>query len=42
VLYDTNTGILSYDLDGSGAAAAVSIAQLAGIPPVAASDFLFF
>jgi Ca2+-binding RTX toxin-like protein len=41
VLYDTNTGILSYDLDGSGAAAAVSIAQLAGIPPVAASDFLF-
>jgi serralysin len=37
--YDGNTGVLSYDADGAGADAPITIAQLAG-NPVLANDFL--
>jgi uncharacterized delta-60 repeat protein len=38
ILYDTATGRLSYDADGSGAAAAALIAILTGHPMLAATD----
>lgn len=41
-LYNTNTGILSYDDDGSGAGAAVQIAQLNAGLNLSVSDFMFF
>jgi serralysin len=41
-LYDSSTGIVSFDADGNGAAAAVQIAQLNTGMILAASDFGFF
>jgi Ca2+-binding RTX toxin-like protein len=40
ILYDTATGNLSYDADGSGGGAASPIATLSGAPPLTAADFL--
>jgi hypothetical protein len=40
LLYNTGTGILSYDVDGSDAGAAVEIAQLSGRPALTAADFV--
>ena len=40
VLYDTTTGQLSYDADGSGAGAAIAFATLFGTPSLAATDIL--
>lgn len=40
LLYDTNSGLLSYDADGSGGGGAVGIVALAGQPSLQASDFL--
>lgn len=40
VLYATTLGILYYDPDGSGAGAAIALAQFAGAPVLAASDFV--
>jgi Ca2+-binding RTX toxin-like protein len=39
ILYDPHTGILSYDRDGTGAAAAVEIATLAQNLKITAKDF---
>jgi Ca2+-binding RTX toxin-like protein len=39
-LYETDTGILRYDADGSGAGAAIVIATLTGAPTVAVADFV--
>ncbi len=39
VLYNTDTGVLSYDADGTGTGAAVVIATLAGQPVLTATDF---
>jgi Ca2+-binding RTX toxin-like protein len=41
-LYDSNTGILSYDADGTGAGAAVQIAQLNAGLTLSVGDFAFF
>ena len=41
VLYNTSTGVLSFDADGMGAEAAVQIATLTGIPDLTAQDFIF-
>lgn len=38
LLYDTATGYLSYDADGSGSTAAIRFAKLNGAPKLAASD----
>ena len=38
VLYDTDSGQLFYDADGSGAAARVLVATLAGLPALTAAD----
>jgi serralysin len=38
VVYDTSTGALYYDADGSGAGAAVLVATLQGAPTVSATD----
>ncbi|HVV91822.1 MAG TPA: hypothetical protein VHD15_00240 [Hyphomicrobiales bacterium] len=40
VVYDTATGALSYDADGSGPGAAIHFATLAGHPCLTAGDFL--
>lgn len=40
ILYDTTTGVLSFDADGTGANAAVAFAQLTGIPALATTDFV--
>lgn len=40
-LYDTNTGIVSYDDDGTGAHAAVQLAQLNLGLTLTVSDFVF-
>lgn len=40
LLYNTTNGILSYDPDGTGAGAAISLAQILGAPTVAAGDFI--
>ena len=42
ILYDTSTGELSYDADGTGGAAAVKLFTLAGAPTVSASDIVLF
>jgi Ca2+-binding RTX toxin-like protein/6-phosphogluconolactonase (cycloisomerase 2 family) len=39
-LYDSSTGILSYDADGNGAGAAVQIAQLNAGLPLSVNDFV--
>jgi Ca2+-binding RTX toxin-like protein len=38
-LYDTSTGVLSWDADGTGALAPVQLATLDGTPLISASDF---
>ncbi|MBL8479413.1 MAG: calcium-binding protein, partial [Sterolibacteriaceae bacterium] len=38
ILYDTTTGNLSYDPDGTGATAATLFANLATLPAIAAGD----
>ena len=40
VVYNSVTGELSYDADGSGAGASVAIAVLASLPSLAAADFM--
>jgi serralysin len=40
-LFDTDTGVLSWDRDGTGRAAAVTVATLTGVTTLDASDFLF-
>lgn len=42
VVYDPATGILSYDSDGSGPAAAIQIAKLKVHTSLAASDFIIY
>lgn len=42
ILFDTATGALSYDADGSGAGAAVQFATLTGVTSLSASDFEVF
>jgi serralysin len=39
VIYDTSSGRLYYDQDGTGAAPALIMATLQGAPPLAATDF---
>jgi Ca2+-binding RTX toxin-like protein len=41
-LHDVNSGIVSYDADGTGAGAAVQLAQLNPGLTLAAGDFIFF
>ena len=41
MLYETDTGRLYWDVDGTGAQAAVLIARLTGAPTVTAQDFIF-
>jgi Ca2+-binding RTX toxin-like protein len=38
VVYNSSTGALYYDADGSGAGAAVLVATLQGTPTVSATD----
>ena len=40
VLYDTASGNLYYDADGSGFDAAILVASLAGMPAITAADIL--
>ncbi len=40
LLYNTTTGVLSYDANGNAAGAAVQIATLSGAPALTATDFL--
>lgn len=40
ILYNDGTGEVSYDIDGSGAAAAVVFAVITGAPTLTASDFV--
>ncbi|MGC5198298.1 hypothetical protein ACLD7X_016095, partial [Aphanothece microscopica RSMan92] len=40
MLYATGFGILYYDPDGSGAGAAIALAQITGAPVVTAEDFM--
>jgi Ca2+-binding RTX toxin-like protein len=39
LLFDTSTGVVSYDADGAGAGAAVQFATLLGVSTVTAADF---
>ncbi len=39
ITYDTTTGALSYDADGSGSGAAVQLATFTGIPTLAVTEF---
>ncbi|MGZ8189974.1 MAG: calcium-binding protein [Methylococcaceae bacterium] len=39
LVYNTTSGALSYDADGSGAGAAVQIATLVGVPSLTSADF---
>ena len=41
-LYDTTTGVLSYDADGNGAGGAVAIANLGGGTALAQPDLIFY
>ena len=40
VLYDSTTGMLSYDADGNGAGPAVDFAKLQSLAPLTSSDFM--
>jgi serralysin len=40
ILYNSNTGVLYYDADGSGAAAATQFATLTGLPTLTSADFV--
>jgi Ca2+-binding RTX toxin-like protein len=40
IIYDTGTGALLYDADGSGAGGAVQFALLTGAPVISAADFM--
>ncbi len=40
ILYNTTTGALCYDADGSGAKAALQFVKLAGVPTIHADDFM--
>ena len=40
LLYDSASGLLSYDADGNGAAAAIAVALLTSHPAISAADFL--
>ena len=40
VLYDSATGMLSYDADGNGAGPAVDFAKLQNLAPLSSSDFM--
>lgn len=40
VLYNSNTGMLSYDADGNGAGAAVDFAKLQNLAPLNSGDFV--
>jgi trimeric autotransporter adhesin len=42
IIYDSSTGIVYYDDDGSGASAAIALAQLNAGQSFAASDFIFY
>jgi Ca2+-binding RTX toxin-like protein len=39
-VYETDTGILTYDADGSGGGAAVVIATLSSAPAITLADFV--
>jgi Ca2+-binding RTX toxin-like protein len=39
IIYNQTTGAVSYDSDGSGAAAPVQIAVIGNLPVLSASDF---
>jgi Ca2+-binding RTX toxin-like protein len=40
IYYDTNTGSLYYDADGSGSGAGVKFAVVSGVPALTAADFI--
>lgn len=40
IIYNSDTGILSYDADGSGAGHAIQFATLIGQPAITVADFL--
>jgi len=40
-LFDTDTGVLSWDRDGTGKAGAVLVATLTGVTTLDANDFVF-
>ncbi|WP_237153020.1 calcium-binding protein [Oryzibacter oryziterrae] len=42
ILYDTDTGVISFDIDGTGARAKVEFIQLMGIPELHGTDFHVF
>jgi serralysin len=42
ILYDTDTGIVSFDVDGTGAKAKVEFIQFVGIPDLHGTDFHVF
>jgi Ca2+-binding RTX toxin-like protein len=39
-IYNTSSGILFYDLDGTGEGGPIQVATLSGVPTLAASDFI--
>jgi len=40
IIYETDTGILRYDPDGTGAAAAIAFAIMDGLPSMNNADFI--